>query len=192
MTSTFAQLFVAIQNRIKAITIDGDPAFKWIDQDLMQIESHNGDDRPPVSWPAVTIDIDDAAFTNLSDLAQQGVITVIIRIGFPPFSATSSITPAAYRNKALYYYDLENALHLSLHGWTPGVVEIDDAGPITADLSDVFGHFIRTRVKTERRNDRIRVRQLTYTLSMDDNSAELGTIKVPAGVGLTTLIQIPT
>jgi hypothetical protein len=193
MTSKFAQLFIAIQNRIKAITIDSAPAFKFIDQDLMQLESHNGDERPPVSWPAVTIDLDDARFENMGDNAQTGVITVCIRIGFPPFSAASSITPANYRNKALYFYDLEDALHRTLQGWSPGTVTIDDTvePSTTADLSNVFGHFIRTSAKTEKRNDRIRVRQLTYTLSMDDYCTKPTITYIPASINLTPQIIVP-
>ncbi len=197
MTSPFAILFLAIQNRIKAITIGGNPAFPWIDQDLMQLESHNGDDRPPVSWPAVTIDIDEARFENLGENAQTAKLAACIRLGFPPFSSSSSIAPATYRNKALYYYDLEYALHLSLQGWTPGIVTITPADPpapaVTADLSDIFGHFLRTSAKTERRNDRIRVRQLTYALGMNDYSTlEQITLVNPVSYNLTEQIIIPT
>ena len=194
MISLFAQLFIAIQNRIKAITIDRSaPVFPWIDQDLMQLESHNGDDRPPVSWPACTIDIDDSAFTNRGDLSQSGKVRVCIRIGFPPFSSSSNITPAGYRNKALYYYDLEQAVHLSIHGWTPGVVTIDDTTDpaTTVDLSDVFGHFIRTGAKTEKRNDRIRVRELMYEIALVDNTTSEETTLVAASINLTSTIQIP-
>jgi hypothetical protein len=194
MTSPFAILFIAIQNRLKAITINSQPAFPWIDQDLMQLESHNGDDRPPVQWPAVTIDIDHGSFTNLGENVQQGLIKVCIRIGFPPFSSTSSITPAGYRNKALYFYDLENAIHLAMHGWTPGTVTIDDTThpATTADLSNIFGHFLRTAATTEHRNDRIRVRQLEYTIGMSDYSTQNQVNLTPATIALTAQITIPS
>ena len=194
MTSPDSILFVAIRNRINAITINSVPAFPWIDQDLMQLESHNGDNRPPVSWPAVTIDIEDGTVQNLGDNSQTGILKVCIRIGFAPFSSTSNITPAPWANKALEYYDLEQAIHLALHGWTPGVVTIDPTtSPATsADLTNIFGHFIRSAFpRTEKRNDRIRVRVLSYIISMDDYTTSNLPELVPATPNLSFEISIP-
>lgn len=194
MNSPFSLLFLALQARIAAITT-GDPAtpaFKFIDQDLGQLEMHNGDNRPPVLWPCALIDIDEATFENLSDNSQAGVIKVCIRIGFPPYSATSAATPATYRNKALAYYELEQALHTMLHGWYPSIVQVTETEQ--ADLSDTIGHLIRTTAVTERRSDIIRVRALTYTISMDDYSTQqLPTptpfTPSPATIHLTTTIE---
>lgn len=168
MNSPFANLFLALQQLISNLADgDGNKYFRLVDQDLGQLEAHFGDNRPPVSWPCVLIDIDGAAMENMGDDTQTGVVTIIFRIGFPPFSASSNITPANYKNKALYYYDLEQVLHLALHGKSPEWI-VDDENI----LADVFGHMIRTSARTERREDMIRVREITYTLSFDDYSTQ--------------------
>ncbi len=110
MTSIFSLLFLAIQQRLQAIQT-GSPAaaaFNFIDQDLGQLETRAPSGRYPVEWPAITIDIEDSNFTNMSANTQQGVLNVCIRIGFPAFSSTEMNVPATYKNKALYYYDLED------------------------------------------------------------------------------------
>ncbi len=172
MTSAFAQLYIALQARIAAITIGGNPAIPWINQDLGQLEHDNGSGRPAVAFPACTIDIEDTTFENLGDNTQTGIARICIRIAFPPYSNTSNLTPAPYRNDALYFYDLETAVHIALQGYTPGIITIDGTTtpPITADLSNTWGHLIRLRTATEQRNDTIRVRQLHYTITLLDDT----------------------
>jgi hypothetical protein len=176
LTSPFAVLLIAIQNQLKTINLAGSPTgtFGTNDQDLGQLEdASRGINRPPVSFPCALTDIEDAEFTQLGDNAERGKVNVCIRLGFPPFSNTSSITPAPYRNDALYYYEIEQAVYLAFQGWTPGVTTTDDTTTphTTFDLGDIFGKFIRVRAVTERRNDLIRVRALYFTLTIDDYSA---------------------
>ena len=193
--SPFALLFLSIQQRLATI-VGGDslPIFKTIDQDLGQLEdASRGLNRPPVNWPCALIDIDDTEFSNISENDQLGRVHICIRIGFPPFSSTELNTPATYKNKALYYYDLEQQVYLTLQGWNPTTVIVDDiADPvITADLSDIFGHFMRQRVTKEDRNDLLRIRQLTFSLTMDDNSAELQIINLPATLTISDTFNLP-
>jgi hypothetical protein len=194
MNSPFAILFLAIQNRIGAI-VDGNghPIFKFIEQDLSQLEdATKGFNRPPVSWPCALIDIDDANFKQIGENAETGVVGVCVRIGFPPYSSTEIKVPDTYKNKALYYYDLEQALILALHGWSPGVTTINSTGPITFDLSDIFGHLIRVRATKEDRSDFLRVRCIYFTLSMDDYSTMNQVTTTPATLHLDAQIIIPT
>jgi len=173
MISPFAALFIAIQQRLATILdVNSQQAIKFIDQDLSQLEdTAGGYNRPPVSWPCALIDIHDTSFTSYAALVQQGQVGVSIRLGFPPFSSTALQVPVADRNKALYYYDLEQAIVLALHGWTPGTVTIDDNGN-TFDLSNIFGDLIRMRAVKEDRNDLLRVRCIYFTLPMEDHSTE--------------------
>ena len=193
MNSPFALLFLAIQQKIASL-VDGNgkPYFNFIDQELGQMEYHNGDNRPPVLWPCVLIDIEDADFENIGENAQTGVLRLCLRIGFPPFSATSAATPAPYKNKALEYYNLEYNLHQAMQGWSPDTVTVDDTtNPVTtADLSNIYGHMIRIKAMTEQRSDMIRVRAITYTLSMDDYSTEDTVTYVPATLNLTDEITV--
>jgi hypothetical protein len=193
MTSPFALLFLAIQKRLgNIIDVNSNGILGTIDQDLGQLEDNSkGMNRPPVTFPCALIDIDDATFQNEGDNAQLAVVNVCIRIGFPPFSSTELKVPPEYKNKALYYYDIEQAIVQAFHGWNPTIVNIDGA-TTTADLSDIFGHFIRVRVAKEDRNDLLRVRAIMFTLSMNDYSTAIGTTLVPATPNITETFQFPT
>jgi hypothetical protein len=175
MTSEFALLYLALQQRLQAIQVtinEGDApqsAFRFIDQEMGQMEYHNGDNNPPVDWPCVLIDIDDAKFSELGDNIQQGDIKVVIRLGFPPFSGTDLLTPPEFRNKALFFYELEKAVNLVMHGWSPRLVTVSDTEP-QADLTEIYKALIRESATTEKRQDFIRVRVLTYSLAMEDHS----------------------
>ena len=182
MLNPIANLFLALQAQIAAL-VDGEGKtyFKYVDQDLGQLEMHNGDNRPPVLWPCVLIDIEDEDYKNIGANAQKGVVIVCLRIGFPPFSASSAGTPTSYVQKAIYYYDLQQILHQPLQGVAPSYMQ--DAVDI---LADVFGKYDRISAKTEKRNDFIRVREVKYRLSIDDYSTEQDPTLVPASLDLTT------
>lgn len=171
MNSPFALLFLAMQQRIGAI-IDpdtSDPLFAFIDQDYGQFE-HTISGLPSVSFPCALIDIEDVDFDNAGDNTQTATLKISIRVGFAPYSSTSGLTPEEWKLRALAFYEQEQALHLALQGWNPGEVTITEEPLTTADLSDVFGHFIRVHTHSERRVDTLRIRHLTYTISMQDYS----------------------
>ena len=180
MNSIFSLLFLAIQARINTITTGSPatPVFPTNDAEYGQLEAHSGDNRPPVSWPCALTDIDNAVFAEIGGNSENGVATVIIRLGFPPYSSSSSITPPEFRNKALYHYELEDQVHKNLHGWSPSTVDIDNTHQ--ADLSDIFGHMIRVSARTEDRTDMIRVRVLTYTIGLEDYSTKPVITQTPA------------
>ena len=173
LNSPNALLLLAIQAQLAAISLPGSPtgALGTIDQDLGQLE--DGSIRTPASWPCALIDIEDVVFSNTGANGQLGKGTVCIRLGFPPFSSTSFITPAPYRNKALYYYEIEQAVYMAFQGWAPSVITVDNTtDPVTtANIGDIWGAFMRIRAVTERRNDVTRVRCIYFQISGDDYSA---------------------
>lgn len=150
MNSPFANLFLAIQQHVK----DGLPTVKYIDQDLGQLKATG---RPPVSWPCVLIDFEDFAYQNLGNNVQTATGTVVLRLGFAPFSGTSQVTPTPYLQQAISYYDIEWALHKLIQGWTP---------------SSDMGHMIRTSTTTQKRTDNYRVRELRYSIAFEDYSTK--------------------
>jgi len=183
MNSPVGKLFLSIQQQISALVDgNGNKYFGLVDQDLGQLEAHNGDMRPPVGFPTpcVLIDIDNMDFKSLGANTQEGKGTISLRIGFPPFSSGSSITPILYREKALYYYDLEQFLHQAIQGTTPGAQEG------YSSLLDIYGAYVRISAKTERRTDLIRVRQLTYSLGMTDDTTINLPIPAPVTPNITT------
>lgn len=149
LQSLFGNLFLAIQAKLATI-----PAIRHIDHEYGQLEDYNNKDgRPPVSFPCVLIDIDQATASNTSDNSQLVECSIILRIADAPHSATGQSTPASYKEKALNFYELEDTIHRALQGWEPG---------------DDYNALIRSNVNTERREDYIRVRQVRYTTGFDD------------------------
>ncbi len=177
-----ANLFIALQNLISALTDgDGKKYFPYVDQELGQLEAYTPGGRPPVSWPCVLIDIDNITYQPIGENAQTAIATVIFRLGFPPYSHSSNITPSDSRDKAIYYYQLEQILHQALQGKAPQLT-VDDEDI----LADVFGHFQRTSASTEAREDLIRVRVITYTIAFEDYSTKHRLQLTPSAINLTT------
>ena len=160
MNSPFSNVFLAIQSLIQTTV----PAITYIDQDLGQLKSTT---RPPVSWPCALIDFEDFKFENLGENVQTATGTVVIQLGFAPFSNTSQATPTDYKQQALNYYELEFSLHQQLQGWSP---------------TDMSGSLIRTSVATQRRNDHYRVRELRYSLAFEDYSTKNEEQMAPATI----------
>lgn len=177
MTSHLANLFSALQTLIAGLEDDDrNPYFRFVDQDLGQLEVA----RPPVTWPCVLIDIDDVVYKCLGGNVQTGIATVKFRVGFPPFSSGSGITPNKSREQALYYYDLEHLLHLALQGTLPAKI-VDDQNI----LAPIFGHLDRISATTEHRKDTIRVRALTYSIALQDFTTKPVTVITPAAMDLS-------
>ena len=191
MISPKALLFLAIQQQIATILdVSNNLAFPFVERDMGQLD--NGS-KPPVIWPCTLIRIIDGNYKQLGENVQEGVLTVTIRIGFPPYSSTGIKTPAKYKNKALYYYDLEQLMYQSMHGWSPGIVTVlpaaDPDPAVTADLSDIFGSLIRVQDIEEDREDFIVVAKQTYTITIDDWSAAETIAMIPVTPDISDEIE---
>ena len=159
MNSPFANLFLALQEQVHTHVSE----IAYIDQDLGQLNSKT---RPPVSWPCVLIDFEGFSFDDLSENVQTAKGTVVLRLGFAPYSNSSVATPPDYKTLALNYYDLEWKLHLAIQGWSPA--------------GDACGHLIRSSATTCPRTDNYRVRELRYKIAFDDYSTKLQKLTTPA------------
>jgi hypothetical protein len=162
MNSQFANLFLAVQTQIAAVA-----SVKHVDQDLGQFE----DERPPVTFPAVLIDVDNFIFSDAGENIQLANGQLILRIGFPPYSASSNVVPTQYKQSAINYYDIEYAIHAALQGWSPG---------------DAFGKLDRVSARTEKRTDNLRVRIVTYSIAFEDYDNAIAHSFIPATMDLTT------
>lgn len=148
-TSPFGNLFLKVQSRLK----DQVPEL-WVDQDLGQLEHFEM--RPAVNFPCALIDVDDFTFTDNSSNTQQGLGMLKIRLAVAAYSPSNNAAPNDVKLKALGYYDIEQKIQKALHGWK-------DEG---------FSKLLRRKSKTELRNDNIRVRQIAYATSIDDDSCK--------------------
>ena len=168
MNSPFAQLLLALQERIKTAV----PAVNYIDQDVGQL---SGKGRPPVQWPCVLIDFDNFRFKDLGEQVQTAQGTVVLRLGFAPHSPSNAATPEPYRQQAIGYYDVEWDLHRALHGWSPG-----------AD----HGSLGRKSALTQVRTDAYRVRELRYKIAFDDRSTQRQLLYAPAALVVASDLEL--
>ena len=157
-TAWYSRMLLALQERITTLV----PEIKWIDQDLGQLEFYAGEaGRPPVHWPCLLIDFTSASYDDMSGGAQWCSDTIQLRLGFAPYSYSNDKAPLAVRGRALNYYELEERLYAALHGW--------DADGLCQPMSR------RTGI-TEKREDAIRVRVMSFTTTFMDESAVPGTL----------------
>jgi len=166
-TNFFGQLLLELSDFIKAQI----PEIKWIDQDLGQLETFEY--RPEVAFPCVLIDFAAASYSDLSELAQFGDVTVILRIAVSPFSQSHQSAPMNVREKALEYYALEQKVYEAVQGWQ----------------NEFTQPFRRVGADTEQRNqDGLRIRILTFNTAYEDYSA--GTKTTKASVTLSVQREI--
>lgn len=168
MNSPFANIFLALQQHIHDSVTD----LKYIDRDLGQLKASA---RPPVSWPCLLIDFEDFDFENLGENVQTAKGTVVLRLGFAPFSNSSQVTPSPYLQQAIGYYDMEWELHKTIQGWAPG---------------NEFGSLIRTSTTTQKRTDAYRVRELRYSIAFEDYSAKWQQQIAPATITVADEIML--
>jgi hypothetical protein len=169
MKSPFANIFLAVQQRVQTEVTD----IVYIDQDLGQLKSSP---RPPVSWPCLLVDFEDFNFESLAENVQTARGTVVLRLGFAPYSNSSQATPSKYLQQALNYYDIEWQLHKAIQGWAP---------------TDEVGSLIRTSATTQKRADNYRVRELRYSMAFEDYSTKWDQQFAPASPLITDELQLP-
>jgi hypothetical protein len=148
-TNYFGQLLIELADHIKTAV----PEIRWIDQDLGQLETFEY--RPAVDFPCVLIDFVASSYSEVAELAQLGDVTVVLRIGFAPFSQSNQAAPMDVRIRALDFYRLEQLVYEAVQGWH----------------NEFTQPLIRVGADTERRNDALRVRALTFTTMYEDYSA---------------------
>lgn len=165
--SIFIEMLLGIQNRFDEHL----PEFRYINQDLGQLEDPS--DRPPVAWPCCLVDFSDTNYADLLRGVQEAnLCTVVFRLGFNPYSATSSLQPDTVKEKGLEYLTLEHKVYQVFQGWT---------------CNDLCSPFTRIRAVTEKREeDRFRVRSLIWTTAFQDNGAASGNIKLKRPPSLST------
>lgn len=149
--SPFKTLFLALQERI----LQEVEEIRYIDQDLGQLS----EDRPPLSLPAVLIDFSDFDFEDLAENKQIGEGAVVVKLVFDVYSNSNNLTPEEWKNKALSFYDTEWSIFKALQGWKPH------------DPSWSYGYMMRTNVVTEGSYPGLRVRNLQFSISFEDDKA---------------------
>lgn len=172
MNSPFANIFIGLQQHI-ADTI---PAINYIDQDLGQLNNDRHTVRPSVAFPCVLIDFENCNFEDLGENAQTAQGSIVLRLGFSPYSNSSQSTPQDSIENAINYYDIEWDMHKALQGWNPTT----DVGALT-----------RISTQTQKRTDTIRVREIRYSFAFEDHSTQNTTQIVEAAINIASQIEMP-
>lgn len=150
LNSPQANLFKSILDRIKSTV----PDIRFIDHDLGQLENY--EIRPSVSWPCCLIDIDKIQYSDAdSNNEQMAQGTITLRLGLVKYTDSNNLTPANVFENSLKYYEIENEVFKALHGWNP----------------EGFSKLLRRVAATEKRDDDIRVRVITFDVSYRDAGA---------------------
>jgi hypothetical protein len=172
MDSIYANLFVQLQTQLQTEV----PELRWIDFDHGQLEIEG--DRPAVSFPCVLIDFNGSQFSQLLQNIETADNCVIqIRIAFAPYSNTNQLTPVDSKAKALNYFEIENKVYRALKGWYATLFDADE------NEYAICQPLNRIADATEKREDTLRVRNLLFATSYEDDTAN--TTLRSVAVGLT-------
>ncbi|PQJ09512.1 hypothetical protein CJD36_019940 [Flavipsychrobacter stenotrophus] len=166
MNSQNANIFLAIQQRIESLVDSSNSNkryFATIDMDLQQLNF----DQPPIKFPASLIGGFNFDYKHGGQLARFGSGQITVKTCFTPYSSSSNLTPQQYREKALNYFNLDQIIYLSLHGWKPEYI-VDGVD----QLANVTGHLMCVSERRLPRNDDIIVTEQTFMLGKDDYSAK--------------------
>lgn len=157
-TSPFANIYLKIVERLTAQV----PELRYIDQDMGQLENYTM--KPPVSFPCALIELGDFDFDDMAGKnMQHGEGLVLIRFATESWSPSNNLAPTQIREKALAYYDIEQKIHVALHGWR----------------STGFSKLLRRKAVKEQRDDtNIRVRILAFATSFEDDTTMPATTSI--------------
>ncbi len=161
--SYYSLLLLALKARIQQTV----PEILLVEQDWRQID--NNDSTTAIAWPCVLIDFTPSYFGDESGMGQWGDVTIQLRLALPPVTAPDTVS-----GKATAGYELEAKLFKALQGWQPA----------DADGNAIGQPLARLQVITEDRNDKIRVRVVYFTTTMEDMNASPVYTNVPANLDL--------
>ncbi|RQO78099.1 hypothetical protein DBR40_09115 [Pedobacter sp. KBW01] len=126
---------------------------KWIDKDKGQLEFYEV--RPAVAFPCALIKVEITRTENLGRNVQRCHGRVTIRLAFDYVGGTSAATPAGTRQQSLDYFDLAQAVYLTIQGKTGGA-----------------GKFDRQSATEEPRPDGLTILNIPFTTVWLDESAK--------------------
>lgn len=139
-----------IKNRVAAVS-----ALKYIDEDWGQLDYYGS--GSPVKYPCLLIDLDQAKWDTEGDRTQRGILSISIRIADMRTANTNYKAPSAQKTKASSFFDIMNAVHANLQGWSYDT----DNGPLTRILT-----------RKVKRDDGIREFEMIYQVQFMDDSAQ--------------------
>ena len=151
MNAVLANIWLNIQAQLATV-----PDLKFIDLDTGQLEYKDSQERPAVLLPCALFDVLDVDFESLSEGVQEGEAILQVRLGVNPLTQATNYFTNTQKANALYFFNLEQLVHQALHGWCN---------------SQYFTPLRRVKLRTEGRNDKLRVRVMQFKFTYLDNTA---------------------
>ena len=152
--SYYSLLFVALKARIQQSV----PEILLVEQDFGQLSNYNS--MPSLPSPSLLIDFTPLNYSNESQFAQWGDVTVQLRLAHTPVKP-----PDAVSDKAIALYEIEGKLFDALQGWQP----------TDADGNALGQPLMRAQTLTEVPNiydvRGIRVRVISFATAFEDDTA---------------------
>lgn len=140
-------LFIALCDLLESQV----PEVRWIDADEGQLNASN--QRPPVAFPCVLIDMTYPQTEAMNATAEKIRVQFSLRIAFEGYGQTSSAAPESVRERALERLDILEKIHRTLQWW---------------NCDRQINPLRRQRVTTERRQDGLKVYNMTYESAFID------------------------
>lgn len=141
------QLFIALCDLLENQV----PEVRWIDADEGQLNASN--QRPPVAFPCVLIDMTYPQTEAMNATAEKIRVQFSLRIAFEGYGQTSSAAPGSVRERALERLDILEKIHRTLQWW---------------NCDRQINPLRRQRVTTERRQDGLKIYNMTYESAFID------------------------
>jgi len=133
-----------------------EPNLKYMDEDWGQLDYYQ--ESPPVKFPCMLLELQQASWKNQSQKVQDGDILISIRIADLKLSNTNPKAPAGQQAKAAAIWLILENIHKALHGWRP----------VT---NPEFGTLTRISTRKVKRDDGIREFEVVYSTQCSDASA---------------------
>lgn len=145
-------ILTAIQTRIAL----KEPNLKYMDEDWGQLDYYQ--ENPPVKFPCILLELQQASWKNQSQKVQDGVLNISIRVADLKQSNTSHKAPDTQKAKAAAIWLILENIHKALHGWRPATYP-------------EFGALTRISSRRVKRDDGIREFEVVYSTLCTDDSA---------------------
>lgn len=100
-------VFLTVKDKIATVT-----EVRFYDWDLGQFS----DTPPPVSWPAVLFDYNEATFEDLSGQTQLATVQFTLTCGFKLYERTHNLVDDTVLNNSLAHLDVLKKIHLAVQG----------------------------------------------------------------------------
>ncbi len=130
------------------------PELKYIDEDWGQLDYYYP--NPPVKWPCSLIDATAATWSNAGNLQQLGLVQVKIRVADMKLTNSSAKAPSGQKTVSFSFFVLLRNIYKALHGWSG---------------DESYTALIRTATNRVKREDGVRIYEVTFTTNFTDNSA---------------------